>query len=211
MADSRTSRTRKRARDFRQFGVAAAIAIVAVLSFSTPAFAHNYYTSSTPKINEVLTALPSDFSVTTNDNLLDLGGAVGGFIMEVTGPDGLYYGDGCVTVSGPSVSMGAALGPAGAYKLNWQVISADGHTVSGEVPFSWKPSPDAKTTTGVSSPPNCGGTSVGAQTPAPGSASDAASDASSASMTDILWIGGAVLAVALAGLATFLVLGRKKK
>ena len=192
-------------------GVAAAgaglLLAVAVLSFATPAFAHNYYTSSTPKINEVLTALPSDFIVTTNDNLLDLGGAVGGFIMEVTGPDGLYYGDGCVTVSGPSVSMGAALGPAGAYKLNWQVISADGHTVSGEVPFSWKPSPDAKTTTGVSSPPNCGGTSVGAQTPAPGTASDA----SVASMTDILWIGGAVLAVALVGLATFLVLGRKKK
>lgn len=181
------------------FGLAASIAI------ATPAIAHNFYVSSTPGIDETLTAVPSEFIVTTNDNLLDLDGAVGGFFLKVTGPDGLYYGDGCVSVQGASASMPAALGPAGDYTLDWQVVSADGHTVSDTIPFTWQPAAGQESTTeGSTTVPNCGGEVV----TAPRSPGTSASDDANA---DILWIGGAVLAVALAVVATLLLLRARPK
>jgi methionine-rich copper-binding protein CopC len=188
----------------RRLGLAAGIGVVATLAVAAPAWAHNYYVSSTPGMNEVLTALPDTFIVTTNDNLLDLGGHGAGFIMEVKGPDGLYYGDGCVTVTGPSVSMPAALGPAGDYTLEWQVVSADGHTVSGEVPFSWAPPVDAVPSAGAASAPHCGTEAVGQGDTGQGAASGADD-----SVSDALWIGGAVVAVALAVVATLLLLRKK--
>ena len=183
---------------------AAALALVGALAIATPAMAHNYYASSTPGINETLTKLPDQFVVTTNDNLLDLDGEVGGFFLKVTGPDGLYYGDGCVSVQGPSASMPAALGPAGAYTLDWQVVSADGHTVSDTIPFQWQPATGQESTTqGSTTVPNCGGPVMTAPDKPAGSASDEVTN-------DILWIAGAVLAVALAIVATLLLLRPRK-
>jgi methionine-rich copper-binding protein CopC len=183
-------------------------AAAAVLGFAAPASAHNFYVSSTPGIDETLTTLPDEFVVTTNDNLLDLGGNGNGFIIQVAGPDGLYYGDGCVTVSGPSVAMPAALGPAGDYLLTWQVISTDGHTVSGEVPFQWQPAADADTSTsGSATPPDCGRADA---PPAPEEGTDAGAG-QAGSMTDVLWIGGAVLAVLIAVGATLLLLRPRRR
>lgn len=186
-------------------GAAAAVALVGALSVAAPAMAHNYYIESTPGIDEVLTMFPDEFVVTTNDNLLDLDGAVGGFFIQVTGPDGLYYGDGCVSVHGPSASMPAALGPAGDYMLDWQVVSADGHTVSDTIPFHWQPAVGEESTTqGTSTVPNCGGESVTPPDKSGGAATDEVT-------TDILWIGGGVVAVALAIVATLMLLRPKKK
>ncbi|GAA3741506.1 hypothetical protein GCM10022239_16460 [Leifsonia bigeumensis] len=196
----------------RQIALAGFVATVAVLAAASPAFAHNFYLSSTPSENEVLTTLPDEFIVTTNDNLLDLGGAGGGFVMQVVGPDGLYYGDGCVTVSGPSVSMTAAAGPAGDYTLTWQVISADGHTVSGEIPYSWEPAAGAETSTvGTMSPPVCGeATEPEPAASEPGVTPPDAGGAADDSVTNALWIGGGVLAVAIAVVATLLLLRPRK-
>lgn len=195
----------------RRLSLAGLIAASAVLVGASPALAHNFDVSSTPGENEVLTTLPEEFVVTMNDNLLDLGGAGGGFAMQVAGADGLYYGDGCVAVSGSSVSMAAALGPAGDYTLTWQVISADGHTVAGEIPFSWDPAADAAApSAGADTPPACGEAGV-----APGNEPDVMSsggpvpDAAASSLGDALWIGGAVVAVAIAIVATLLLLRRK--
>ena len=186
-------------------GAIVAIVFAASLAIATPAMAHNYYISSTPGINEVLTTLPEKFIVSTNDNLLDLDGATGGFFIKVTGPDGLYYGDGCVTVEGPSVSMPAALGPAGSYTLDWQVVSADGHTVSDSIPFQWQPAAGQESSTqGSTKVPNCGGPEV---TPPASVAAKSGDEVT----TDILWIGGAVLAVTLAIVATLLLLRPRTK
>lgn len=201
----------------RRIVLAGFVATAAVLAAASPALAHNFYLSSTPSENEVLTTLPDEFIVTTNDNLLDLGGAGGGFVMQVVGPDGLYYGDGCVTVSGPSVSMTAAAGPAGDYTLTWQVISADGHTVSGEIPYRWEPAAGAETSTvGTSSAPVCGEATEpqpAASEPevtAPVTPSPDAAGTSDGAVTDALWIGGGVLAVAIAVVATLLLLRPSK-
>ncbi len=199
------------------------LAIACALAIAVPASAHNYYTSSTPGMNEVLTSLPVEFVVATNDKLLELGDSAGGFFMEVTGPDGLYYGDGCIAVSGASVSMAAAAGPVGKYSLDWQVISADGHTVSGQIPFTWQPlTPPEIPSRGSAAPPKCGESPepVVTQTPeateTPGASTETemptnAEDATNSSDIDILWIAGGIGAAAVAVIAAILLIRPKKK
>lgn len=195
-----------------------AMALITALWMATPAMAHNFYIDSTPGINEELTTVPEKFVVTTNDNLLNLGDSGGGFFMKVTGPDGLYYGDGCVTVDGPSVSMPASLGPAGNYTLDWQIVSADGHTISDTIPFTWEPGEGNESTAqGSSTVPDCS-PEVATAPGEPEESDDAvtapeqpAESTDQAVPTDALWIGGAVLAVSLAILTTLMLLRTKKK
>lgn len=182
-----------------------------LLGFAAPAWAHDYLVSSTPASGATITELPKQFQVTANENLLNLGGKGNGFFIEVKGPDGLYYGDGCVTVSGPSLQMNAALGPAGDYTMFWQAVSADGHIVSDDVPFTWKPGAGAPISTGSKTVPNCHGTlSAG-----PGNAQEApktpASSQTNGEMTALLWIGGGILAAGAAAAGTLLILSRSKK
>lgn len=184
----------------------------AVLALSTPAQAHNYLVQSTPSAGEVLTALPAQFSITTNDTLLDIGGNGAGFALQVKDRDGLYYGDGCIDVKGPSMSTAAALGAPGEYEVIWQAISTDGHTVSSDFSFTWRPaSTDAVVSEGSKTPPDCHGTlkpnASGSATVAP--AAPAPADDGEA-VSALLWIGGAVLAVGLAIAATLLLTSRKK-
>lgn len=179
--------------------------VAAVLVSAAPAQAHNYLVSSTPAANSTITELPATFSVTTNEALLDLTGDGSGFAIEVVDAAGLYYGDGCVSIVDATLSTGAALGEAGDYRLVWQLVSADGHTVSGEFGFTWDPAADAVRSPGSVDRPNCGGVA----TPAPVvTAVPQAHPA--AQLGDVLWIGGAIVAVLVAALVTFLVATRKK-
>lgn len=88
-------------------------AAVPIVGTAAPAQAHNNLVSSTPKADETLTALPKDFTITTNGILLNMDGKGGGFGLQVTDSAGKYYGDGCVTVTDMSMSTPAALGAAG--------------------------------------------------------------------------------------------------
>jgi methionine-rich copper-binding protein CopC len=173
-----------------------------------PAQAHNYLISSTPTVGGTLTELPSQFEVTTNGPLLTLGGSTAGFAMEIRDAAGLYYGDGCVSVSGPSVLTTAAIGAPGSYQIIWQVVSTDGHVVSDEYPFTWAPAGQQPVSVGSSTPPDCHGTA--SLTAPQASAAPSVNRESKANLGDVLWIGGAIVAVALAALVTILVLGRKK-
>jgi methionine-rich copper-binding protein CopC len=136
-------------------GIAAGLALLP----AAPALAHNYVISSTPADGETLTAVPESFVITTNENMLDLSGEGAGFAIQVTDASGLFYGDGCVTVGGSSMSMPAALGDAGAYTMTYQFVSADGHTLSASHAFAFAPANDvAVQVGGVASPPVCGET-----------------------------------------------------
>lgn len=138
----------------------AALALVGglVVLGAAPAFAHSYLVASTPAADSVVTDLPTEFSVTANEPLLDLAGDASGFAIQVVDAAGRFYGDGCLTVSGSTLSMGATLGEPGDYRLYWQVVSADGHPVSGDFGFSWAPDDPSLTTEGVGAPPVCGQT-----------------------------------------------------
>lgn len=189
----------------RATALGALVVVASVLGLSAPAQAHNYLVSSTPAQGSTLTELPAEFSVTTNGALLSLDGSVNGFALEIKGADGLYYGDGCVTVSGATLSEPAAIGPAGDYTMLWQLVSTDGHTVSGEVNFTWAPAADVEPSVGAASPANCGNE---AEAPA---ASGPQETRPNADLGDVLWIGGAIGAVLVAALVTFLVMTRRKK
>lgn len=134
-----------------------AVALGLVLGAAAPATAHNYVVSSTPAEGETLTEVPEAFVITTNDILLDLSGEASGFGMLISDSNGFYYGDGCVTVDGRSMSTPAALGAAGEYTLTFQLISADGHTLSDAIAFRYDPIDAVTVQGGLQSPPACPG------------------------------------------------------
>ena len=183
-----------------------AVAIALVLSAPAPAQAHNYLVSSTPEAGSVVTELPETFSVTTNEALLDLSGSGSGFAIEVTDAAGAFYGDGCTSITSSTLSTGASLGAAGDYRMLWQLVSSDGHTVSGEVDFRWAPPADTVASAGAGTPPNCGGDAIAVP-----DSTTATAVRSDAALGDVLWIGGAIAAVLIAGLVTLVVARRRRK
>jgi len=186
--------------------VAASAVLVAVPAMS--ASAHNSVVSTTPAEDAVVTEQPGTVSLTTNDALLDLGT---GAALLVQGPDGLAYGDGCAVIDGATASSVVELGEAGTYTVIWQVVSTDGHPISGEWTFDWQPADGVVLGTGTDSPA-CGGDATGTAAPGAGDASDAAdegADAAASGSTDLLWLGAGVLVAVVAGVATWLVVRRR--
>jgi methionine-rich copper-binding protein CopC len=133
------------------------LALVPTLAFALPASAHDDLVESTPASGSTVTTLPDAFSITMNDAMLDLEGQGSAFGIEVSDADGLYYGDGCVTVDGATLSTAAAIGAPGLYSVTWQVVSGDGHPVSGEFEFQWAPSSEYAATEGTVTPGDCNG------------------------------------------------------
>lgn len=191
-------------------GSATALAIVggAVLGLAGPASAHNYMIASTPKVDGTLTSLPKAFEITTNDRLLDIGGSTSGFAFRIVGPDGKYYDDGCVDVDGPSMTTPAALGASGKYTVEWQIVSADGHTVSDEYAFTWDAPADAKPSKGSTTPPVCA-TAGSDQTDAADATTGTASGKTASAASDAIWIGAGGAVVVAVVVAVLLLLRRR--
>lgn len=145
----------------------ALLAGAVVLGTAVPATAHSAIVASTPAEGETLTELPEAFSVTANETLLDLGGQ-GVFALQVRDAAGRYYGDGCVRVVDATMSADAAIGPSGEYTMLWQIVSADGHPVSGEIPFTWQAPEGFEPATASDSPAVCGEDPGAAPPPSPG-------------------------------------------
>lgn len=195
------------------FGVATVAAFL--LLVATPASAHNFLVESTPVDGSTLSELPAEFSVTTNDTLLDLAGDGGGFAIQVTDSNGGYYGDGCFAIRDASLLTGAALGEAGDYRMLWQLVSADGHTISGEINFEWQPDADQVLSEALDAPPACGGGTLDEATPPVDPTASATDTTESATTTadagTIVLVGGAIALVLIAGVAIFLITVKRKK
>lgn len=191
----------------------AASAMLVVLP-ALPASAHNYVVATTPAEGATVTEQPGAISLETNDELLELDG---GSVIEVQGPDGRYYGDGCTIVDGATAAMEAELGAPGDYTVTWRVVSTDGHPISGTWAFTWQPAEGVALAEGSDAPGDCGGTAVvstpGAdQTGDTGDATDSTQsrdDAPAGFPTDALWIVGGVLAAAVAALITWFAVRRR--
>ena len=186
------------------------LAVISVFGMAGSASAHNYLVSSDPSANETLTALPDRFSITTNEGLLDLSHHGAGFAFDIEDANGRFYGDGCVAVKGPSMSIAPAIGAAGKYRVLWQIVSADGHIVSNEYSFTWKPSGAFTPAAGTSHPEDCGGKSGGTAPPDPNLGADAYNPPS-ANLGLVLGIGGGILALGVVLALVLLLTGRKKK
>jgi len=207
----------------RAIAVCAVLAAVTLFGVATAASAHNFIVSTTPAEGETLTTLPERFDVTTNDSLLDVTGDANAFVFDIIDEGGLYYGDGCVTVEGPSMMADAALGPAGTYTIAYQFVSADGHTVSGEYSFEWAPENGEQLSTGWDTPAVCGEEREGVEEPAATESPEPSAEPSAdptqgeepekpvaVSIADeLLWVGGAVAAIVVAIAVTMLLLRRR--
>jgi len=188
-----------------------AVLLGSVFAVAGPAMAHNALVASTPEAGSILTTLPPEFSLTTNEEMLDTGDSVSAFLLQVIGEDGLYYGDGCVSVDGPTMSADSALGPAGEYTLAWRAASIDSHPIDGQFTFKWDPADDAEISAGSATPPECGVEPAPAEGQTSGTDADADADASEPASADpeqtsstvpnsLLIVGiGAVAAVAIGG------------
>lgn len=176
------------------------------LVVAPPASAHSALVASTPAEGETLAELPAEFSVTMNETLLASAGDAA-FALRVRDDAGLYYGDGCLTIVDATVSTPAALGASGDYVLEWQVVSADGHAVGGEIPFTWTGEATAE---GAAAPATCGEL-PGEQTEAPAAGGHHDAETSQIPVGDILWIVGAVLAVAAAVTVALIATRRKPR
>ncbi|MGW4929801.1 copper resistance CopC family protein [Agromyces sp. NPDC004153] len=194
----------------RLAAVVAASAALALLP-ALPASAHNYVVATTPAKGAVVTAQPGTVSLETNEALLDV---EGGSVIQVQGPDGRYYGDGCAVVDGPVATTQTQLGEPGEYTVTWRVVSTDGHPISGTWAFTWQPVDGIALAEGSDEPGACGSASTAAEPEATESADeseapDESSDAASAAPLDALWIVGGVLLAAVAAIVTWLVVRRR--
>ncbi|MGW4482712.1 copper resistance CopC family protein [Amycolatopsis sp. NPDC004368] len=174
--------------------LALAITGVALLGTATPALAHNVLIGSDPTDGASLAAGPAKVTLTFDQYVQD--GDVNQ--IAVTGPDGNQWAEGPVTVENNVISAPLRpLGPAGKYTVGYRILSADGHPVSGEIPFTL-------TTAGTGTPAK-----VDAAKAAGAPASAATSSTSSSTGIPIwVWIAGAVVLLAI-GLTVALRTGRE--
>jgi methionine-rich copper-binding protein CopC len=190
-------------------------AVVAATLLVTPASAHNVLVASTPAEGETLAELPPEFSVTTNEPMLALPGSQG-FVLQIRDATGDYYGDGCVEVVDATMWTTPALGAPGDYTMLWQAVSADGHSIDGEIAFTWAPEAGVDADSGSSTPPVCGQAatptpeSTESAVPAPGEQTAEPAPASGIDLVTLLWIGGALLAAGIAATVAIAIAGRRK-
>lgn len=93
-----------------------------------PASAHEELVSSDPSESGVLEALPSRAVLTFSGAVAEV------HEVTVTGPDG-SVANGAATAVGAEVRQNLWAGPDGAYTLTYDVLSADGHEIAGEIRF----------------------------------------------------------------------------
>ncbi|WEK62140.1 MAG: copper resistance protein CopC [Candidatus Microbacterium colombiense] len=121
----------------RRITVGVVVAAIAVLTTAAPASAHDALVHSTPEVDERLQAAPENVSLTFSGELLTLGDSSQGAVVIVVDQDGRDWSAGDVAVTGNTVTVDVdpAMPEAG-YQVRWQVVSEDGHPISGVIPFT---------------------------------------------------------------------------
>ncbi|HLS14481.1 MAG TPA: copper resistance CopC family protein [Beutenbergiaceae bacterium] len=115
----------------RLLAVAGATAL-SLLAWTTPASAHSELIGSTPGEGEAVTEAPEQVVLEFNENIQDIGAE-----MAIAGPDGDEVDTDAGEVDGPTFTQDLAQErPAGEYAVQWRVVSADGHPISGEFTFT---------------------------------------------------------------------------
>ena len=179
----------------RSLPVAALVVLFTALLGTPAALAHTSLQKSTPAAGASLAAPPTEVSLTFGEAV-----RLPAAPIRVAGPDGAVWTVGNAVTDATVTAPVTATGPAGAYTVHWQVISDDGDTIRGTIPFTL--TAPAAPVVAPASPPD---TAVATPTPAPAAATPAAApSAPAAPATDEggapgwLWaLGGvAVLAVA---------------
>lgn len=175
---------------------------VAVVATATPAFAHAELIASSPAQNAALDTAPQQVDLTFSEPVTPAANPV-----TITGPDGVSWTVGAPRVADVVVTVPVQpTGPAGAYTLTYQVVSADGDAVSGTVQFTLTTAVAAAPPTTTTTTPET--TAPPPTTPSPGSAAASTED-SDGGVPVWVWILGAVVIIA-AGVVVALRVARSK-
>ncbi len=182
----------------RGAGIALASLLLGLLGITvgaTPAFAHDQLSASDPPAGAQLESAPERVSLQFSDNVLTIGA-----IVLVADTDGTSWADGDPILDGPTVTARLADGMAdGAYEIRWRVVSADGHPISGVIPFTIgdavQPMDEQTATDATESP---------AATVAPVTGGESSAEAGAAIRPILVGVGGAAAALlVLAGVAVW--------
>lgn len=182
--------------------VAAVLVFAPALAWTaaTPASAHDYPVSWSPAPGSTVTEGMPAVSITFDDIVLDLSGDSHTTLLQVTGPGARprHFETGCATTRGRVITAPVALGGPGTYTVSYQIVSADGHPVSGSASFHYRPASSADRAAG-SATSVCRTADAGEQAPAatatpPGASSSAAPAGIVIAIVSVI-IGLAVLAV----------------
>jgi copper resistance protein C len=176
---------------------AAGLALAALLLTAAPASAHDKLESTTPKQGSSVATPPAQITLTFNQPAFKIGSRI-----RVVGPAG------DVAAGEPAFrerTVRQALrpdAPAGAYTVEWQVTSTDGHPIAGTWEFTVRQAGTAATTpAGATTPaadPTAAPTTVSAAAP-----QDEGDDSggSTGMIVGVTAVAAAVLLAAAAGVA----------
>jgi len=180
----------------RRIAAGLALATVATLAIAAPASAHDQLISSSPAADERLATPPESITMTFSGELLVLDASLTGAVVLVVDASGEDWVAGDVTVDGRTVTVPLAPGmPAAGYQVRWQVVSEDGHPITGVIPF----------TIGDADPMEATATGGGAETPAASSEQpDQNAESGGALRLLLIGAGGAAVAVLALVLVRFL-------
>ena len=115
----------------------AVIAALGLVGIPTPAAAHDQLVNSTPASGARLDTPPEEITMTFSADLLVLDDVLSGVAVLVVDGDDRDWAAGDVEVFGDSVTVGVDPAmPVAGYQVRWQVVSQDGHPITGIIPFT---------------------------------------------------------------------------
>lgn len=174
-------------------------AVVAVFAATTPAFAHDQLIASNPESGQQLEVAPDAVSLEFSGELLVLGDARLGATVIVVDAGGRNWVDGTPEVREHIVTANLIAGmPDAGYEVRWQVVSSDGHPISGVIPFTVG---DTKPLAEVTAPIGDSGDIGAGQKEAQ---DQSAQESQQALRVVLIGTSGAVIAVAVLALTYFL-------
>ncbi|GAB3601314.1 copper resistance CopC family protein [Microbacterium tumbae] len=180
----------------RRIGAGLAVATVATLATAAPASAHDELTFSDPAAEARLDSAPEEVTMEFSGDLLTLGESMTGAVVLVIDGSGRDWATGDPEVIGNSVTVDLDEGmPDAGYQVRWQVVSEDGHPISGVIPFTIGDAEPFETTTAEQALPSDGAADAQDQT---------VSETSSAMRIVLVGAGGAAIAAVFFALYRFL-------
>ncbi len=182
--------------------LAGAVALGLTIADAAPASAHSALVASSPSPGERLAAPPDEVSLEFSEPVMELGdiGASAAVVMVVDA-DGRDWALGAPAIDRELVTI--ALDPAlpgdAGYEVRWQVVSGDGHPISGVIPFVVGDGEPIPATAATASPSPAPSDDVSAA-----SSGDDAADGFPVVRTVLVGLGGAAAAAAIFAVITFI-------
>jgi methionine-rich copper-binding protein CopC len=160
-----------------------------LVASAAPAAAHTALKASSPKDGGKIAVAPSRLLMEFTEPILGVGSQV-----VVRGPDGTDYRSGAAQIVDNKLTLPLKpLGPAGAYRVTFRVVAADGHSLTSGMRFTLtKPGPAAGGAKAVAQPAPL----------VPVTAYDAAKSVNNAPPWGA-WVGGTIAVLSISGAVAF--------